>query len=525
MFVAGITGLIYPFQRLHRGSRRRAAAIALCGLIVALGVARWSTPQARGSGESTSGIDTFAPSYHFREQHAIEVSAPASRVFDAVKATTADEIALFNLFTWIRRFGRAGPESILNAPGGQPLLDVAVRSGFILLQDRPPHEVIIGAIVVAPPGARRPASFTATDFKELAAPGLWTCCDEFSSRGHRRRGFEGLYRDARLRDRQRGARTIHAVLANHFSWQFHPSRDLVEGHQDARGKDRLVRRMCMTMLAAALMMLQAAPAAAHPAPFSYLDLHLDASGVSGTLVVHDLDAAHDLGIANADTLLEPAVAARYRDALVALLGPRINLMFDGQPAGITWGAIDVVPDRQSVRLAFTVSSVGPGHIGVHAYVFPYDPIHQTFINIYEDSALKMQAILDASHQDMSVLRGQHAGAMGGRQDVRALRHRTHHDRPGSHPVPDRIVAPRRHAVSARADRDLVHHRPQHHLVTGRSRYPFSISAIHRAVDRPHDRRRRRRQLARPLDRKVTLRLLRPWDPKLICGRGSPSPSV
>ena len=148
---------------------------------------------------------------------------------------------------------------------------------------------------------------------------------------------------------------------------------------------------------------------AEPAPFSYLDLHLDASGVSGTLVVHDLDAAHDLGIANADTLLEPAVASRYRDALVALLGPRISLTFDGQPAAITWGAIDVVQDRQSVRIAFAVSPVRPGHIGVHAFVFPYDPIHQTFINIYEDSALKMQAILDASHQDMSYYAGSTQG--------------------------------------------------------------------------------------------------------------------
>ena len=160
------------------------------------------------------------------------------------------------------------------------------------------------------------------------------------------------------------------------------------------------------MLAFALV---AATAAAHPAPFSYLDLHLDASGVSGTLVVHDLDAAHDLGVANADTLLEPAVAARYRDALVALLAPRIGLTFDGQPAGITWGAIDVVQDRQSVRLAFTVNTLRPGHIGVHALVFPYDPIHQTFINIYEESALKMQAILDASHQEMSYYAGSTQG--------------------------------------------------------------------------------------------------------------------
>jgi hydrogenase/urease accessory protein HupE len=158
-----------------------------------------------------------------------------------------------------------------------------------------------------------------------------------------------------------------------------------------------------------LSLIAAATASAHPAPFSYLDLHLDADGVTGTLVVHDLDAAHDLGVANADSLLDPPTAARYRDQLVALLGPRLSLLLDGGPAAITWGAIDVVPDRQSLRLAFTVSKSRPGHVGIQAYVFPYDPIHQTFINIYEDSALKLQAILDASHQDASYYSGSTQG--------------------------------------------------------------------------------------------------------------------
>jgi hypothetical protein len=159
----------------------------------------------------------------------------------------------------------------------------------------------------------------------------------------------------------------------------------------------------------AVLVLTAAPAAAHPAPFSYLDLHLDAGGLSGTLVVHDLDAAHDLGVANADTLLEPATAARYRDALVALLGPRLTLTLDGTPATITWGTIDVVPDRQSLRLAFTVSHSRPGHLAIRAHVFPYDPIHQTFINIYEDTALKLQLILDASHRDADYYSGSTQG--------------------------------------------------------------------------------------------------------------------
>lgn len=164
-------------------------------------------------------------------------------------------------------------------------------------------------------------------------------------------------------------------------------------------------RFASLLCALGLLLATSTPAYAHPAPFSYLDLHVDNGGLSGTLVVHDLDAAHDLGVANPDTLLEPAVAVRYRDALIALLSPRIALTLDGVPATITWGTIDVVPDRQSVRLAFSVTPVRPGHIGIHAYVFPYDPIHQTFVNIYEDTALRQQLILDATHQDAEYYSG------------------------------------------------------------------------------------------------------------------------
>jgi hypothetical protein len=169
-----------------------------------------------------------------------------------------------------------------------------------------------------------------------------------------------------------------------------------------------VGRTARSLLVAALL-LCASPASAHPAPFSYLDLHLDNSGLSGTLVVHDLDAAHDLGVANTDTLLDPATAARYRDALVALLTPRLLLTLDGVPAAITWGAIDVVPDRQSLRLAFTVSRSRPGRVGMNAYIFPYDPIHQTFVNVYEDTELKLQLILDASHRDAEYYSGSSQG--------------------------------------------------------------------------------------------------------------------
>ncbi len=168
-----------------------------------------------------------------------------------------------------------------------------------------------------------------------------------------------------------------------------------------------MRRSALLVIA----LLCAATADAHPAPFSYLDLRLNAGGVNGTLVVHDLDAAHDLGITQADALLDPAVAAKHRDALVKLLSPRITIAFDGRPVAITWGAIDVVPERQSVRLAFTIADPPPGHTVIHAYVFPYDPIHQTFINLYEDDELTLQAILDASRQRVEYYGGTTQGRL------------------------------------------------------------------------------------------------------------------
>jgi hypothetical protein len=168
--MAGALGVIWPIRWLHRRSRRRAA-LMLAGGIAAIWAIAVFTPSASASTTRT-GIDTFAPEFHFRERHVIEVSAPPARVYEAIKSVSADEIALFNLFTGIRRFGRQGPESILNAPAQKPILDVATQTGFLLLLERPSHEVVIGTVVVAPPGTRRPREFTVDDFMRLTQPGF-----------------------------------------------------------------------------------------------------------------------------------------------------------------------------------------------------------------------------------------------------------------------------------------------------------------------------------------------------------------
>ncbi len=125
---------------------------------------------------------------------------------------------------------------------------------------------------------------------------------------------------------------------------------------------------------------------------------------TGPLIVHDLDAAHDLGIEPADQLLDPAVAERYRAQLQDLLGPRLHLAADGTRRRPQWTGIEVVPERFGLKLSFTLGD-RPGRIDIDAVMFPYDPIHQTFVNIYEDSALRQQSILTADAPSMRFFAG------------------------------------------------------------------------------------------------------------------------
>jgi hydrogenase/urease accessory protein HupE len=137
-------------------------------------------------------------------------------------------------------------------------------------------------------------------------------------------------------------------------------------------------------------------AGAHPAPFSYLDLRLDPGRTSGALVIHDFDAAYELAIEDPQTLLVPSVAREHADELVEIIGSRLRITADARRAAAHWQSVEVLPERQSLRFEFTLElAADPGRIGIDAVLFPYDPDHQTFINVYEAGRLERQAILNA----------------------------------------------------------------------------------------------------------------------------------
>jgi len=63
-------------------------------------------------------------------------------------------------------------------------------------------------------------------------------------------------------------------------------------------------------------------------------------------------------------------------------------------------------------MPFVVSGAKmPGRLNVSGALFPYDPSHQTFVNIYEGGALRRQAILDAHHPSLEHFTGSTQGTL------------------------------------------------------------------------------------------------------------------
>ena len=144
--VAGLLSLLKPSRRLGIPTRLRAAKVFVAGALIAVVAARLPAPLITKS-TPNSLLDGFVPRYQFNEVHAIDVPAAPESVYAAIRKVTAREIRLFRILTWIRspHIGSTR-ESILNPAAGNPVIDVAIRSGFLLLAEAPPHELVFGTI-------------------------------------------------------------------------------------------------------------------------------------------------------------------------------------------------------------------------------------------------------------------------------------------------------------------------------------------------------------------------------------------
>ena len=90
-------------------------------------------------------LDRWLPDYQFREHHSLAITASEAALWNALKTVTPDEIGPLRWLMAIRSLPAklAGKKRRLFAKG-TPILDVAVNSSFVLLEERAPKEIVLG---------------------------------------------------------------------------------------------------------------------------------------------------------------------------------------------------------------------------------------------------------------------------------------------------------------------------------------------------------------------------------------------
>jgi hypothetical protein len=144
-FLLTLAGLGMLLRRRTRRAGVATIAAGFLGIVIAL---FWPASEKKAAGATK--LDHVMPVWEFDERHEVMVAATPEKIFTAIREVRADEIKFFNVLTAIRRGGRGGREDILNPGKRAPILDVALRSGFSVMADDSPREIVIGSTVIRP---------------------------------------------------------------------------------------------------------------------------------------------------------------------------------------------------------------------------------------------------------------------------------------------------------------------------------------------------------------------------------------
>lgn len=188
----GAVSLLRPLRFLGIRSRGRAALMLAAGAGLLLLGLLLPPPREVRVVRSESLLDDWMPRYEFVERHEIRVRASKESVERAILEVQAREIRLFRTLVWLRNPrlpGSAEPVSILNPEADRPILEAAVRGGFLELERKPGEEIVLGAVILA---REKPAApWTPAAFRALDAPGHVKAAIAFRLHPEGSEGVEG----------------------------------------------------------------------------------------------------------------------------------------------------------------------------------------------------------------------------------------------------------------------------------------------------------------------------------------------
>jgi hydrogenase/urease accessory protein HupE len=123
---------------------------------------------------------------------------------------------------------------------------------------------------------------------------------------------------------------------------------------------------------------------------------------------------HELPNLTESLLLTPTLLQKHRQGIAALLTSRFTLSASGKALTPKVEEIAPVADQKDVRvrLSYPLSKL-PSRFGIECRLFPYDPPHKTYLDVYESGVLKREMIFDGSTPDQEYV-------LGSRQTVGAV---------------------------------------------------------------------------------------------------------
>jgi len=90
----------------------------------------------------------------------------------------------------------------------------------------------------------------------------------------------------------------------------------------------------------------------------------------------------------------------------------LRLEADGRALDPELLRIESLPDRQALALHLRFHTMAaPGVLRIQCALFPYDPQHQTFLNVYEEGGLVHQEIFSKDHATFDYFTGGRQGAL------------------------------------------------------------------------------------------------------------------
>jgi HupE / UreJ protein len=137
-------------------------------------------------------------------------------------------------------------------------------------------------------------------------------------------------------------------------------------------------------------------ASAHDEPTSFIDVRLSSAGMEVGITASVTDLAHDLPEIEPAMLLQPATIAAQQEFLASSVGSRLKISEAGKPLPLELREIVAVPEKRDLHLVFHHAwTAAPESIRLETLLFPYDPRHRTFVNVYAGDQLLRQDILTA----------------------------------------------------------------------------------------------------------------------------------